>query len=107
MDGSAAIFVYQAVIGGAILISSLLGRKALGVAVVCASVWTATHIVVPWLVMLQFITIGVSGLIGLVVTTLISIGLGPLLKLVAYLIGCAMVLYFGYLLIRITVEVFR
>ena len=62
---SVAVLGYQIVIFIIIVAAASSGRKALYIAMFIASIWTATHIFVPWLMILQFCTIGFAFLIGL------------------------------------------
>ena len=59
-----AIIGYQIVIAGIIIICSFFGRTAYSFAVGGACLWTATHIFMPWLMILQYFTIGIAALIG-------------------------------------------
>jgi hypothetical protein len=59
-----AIIGYQILIAAIILICSFFGRTAYSIAVGGACLWTITHIFMPWLMVIQFITIGIASLIG-------------------------------------------
>jgi hypothetical protein len=60
-----AILIYQVVLAGIILFSALQGRKALYKSATVLSMWTLTHLFMPWLVGLQFATIVIAFFIGL------------------------------------------
>jgi hypothetical protein len=66
------IIGYQIVIALIIIIASFFGRSALGIVVFLAIIWTVTHVFVPWLMAIQFMTIGVSSLIGLLISATIN-----------------------------------
>lgn len=55
------ILIWQLVIGGGVVLVSLLfGRNALALAVVAAVIWTVVMIFTNWLMLLQFATIGLA-----------------------------------------------
>jgi hypothetical protein len=60
---------YQALIGGIILLASCFGKEILKGAVGLAALWTCTHIFAPWLMIVQFFTIAISGGIGYVIAS--------------------------------------
>ncbi len=52
------ILVYQLVIGGVILAAAIAaGKRGLWVSTAVAVAWTLSHVVMPWLMALQAITI--------------------------------------------------
>lgn len=51
------VFGYQIVIFLIIYLSAKGGRKLRNKAILILSIWTLTHVFVPWLAILQFITI--------------------------------------------------
>lgn len=59
------ILVYQLVIAGLILASATAaGKRGLWIGTAVAVVWTLTHVVVPWLMGLQAITIFLAVALG-------------------------------------------
>ena len=58
------IAIYQAVIFGIIFISALGGRKALNRTTVVLCLWTLTHVFMPWLLGVQFVTIAIAFSVG-------------------------------------------
>jgi len=60
---------YQIIIAILVIGSAQLkAKKGLYIALIFTSLWTITHIFVPWLMVLQFTTIIVSGFIGFSIT---------------------------------------
>lgn len=59
-----AIAIYQAVIFGIIVISSFGGRKILVRTTIALSLFTLTHVFMPWLVGVQFVTIAIAYGVG-------------------------------------------
>jgi hypothetical protein len=59
------IVIYQLTIAGIIIIASIIkGRAGCNLASIIAVIWTLTHIFAPWLMAIQFVTIGISYLLG-------------------------------------------
>jgi len=65
-----AILIYQLLIASIILFSALFSRRALYRASATLSMWTLTHLFMPWLMALQFGTITVAFIVGLVISKL-------------------------------------
>ena len=62
---SIAILTYQIVIAAIIVAGAFLkGRVGLKWATIAAVVWTLAHVPIPWLMLLQFITISIAYGIG-------------------------------------------
>lgn len=71
---SIPIILYQAVIALLIIGAGFTGDfKALVIITLSASAWTLTHVILPWLMILQFSTIIVSTIIGLVLCVIANI----------------------------------
>jgi uncharacterized membrane protein YccC len=64
------IALYQILIASIILITAFLSRKKYYIATVAISLWTVTHIFVAWLMAIQFGTIIIASLIGLVIVNI-------------------------------------
>lgn len=62
---SSTVFIYQFVIAG-IIIAGALFKGAIGLkwTAIGAVVWTLWHIFAPWLMLIQFFTIGIAYAIG-------------------------------------------
>lgn len=59
------ILIYQLVIAGVVIGAALLkGAIGLQWAAIGAVVWTVLHIFAPWLMLIQFFTIGIAYAIG-------------------------------------------
>lgn len=58
------VLFYQVIIFVAIFISSLKSRKVLNLITLIIALFTITHIFMPWLMVVQFITITVAYMIG-------------------------------------------
>ncbi|WJJ96348.1 hypothetical protein [Algibacter luteus] len=54
------VFIYQIVIAALIIISGYSGKKAKVITTIIIALFTITHIFMPWLMILQFITIAIS-----------------------------------------------
>lgn len=59
-----AVAIYQLVIGSIVVLSSFVGRSALYRTTLVLSLWTLTHVFMPWLLALQAATIAVAFTIG-------------------------------------------
>jgi len=58
------VLFYQVVIFGIVIISAFGGRKALNRTAVVLCLWTLTHVFMPWLLAVQFVTIAVAFSVG-------------------------------------------
>lgn len=58
------IVIYQVVIFGIIFIAALGGRKPLNRTTLALCLWTLTHVFMPWLLGIQFVTIGIAFAVG-------------------------------------------
>ncbi|PJF37909.1 MAG: hypothetical protein CUN55_19685 [Phototrophicales bacterium] len=59
------ILIYQIVIGAIIVVAAIVkGEIGLKYATIGAVVWTVFHIFMPWLMLLQFVTIALAFGIG-------------------------------------------
>lgn len=81
MEISEITLFYQLVIFSIIVLCSLWNKYAFWIAVGAACLWTSTHIFAPWLAILQYGTIIVATIIGLILlaakNTLLSLINGP------------------------------
>ncbi|GAA0285567.1 hypothetical protein GGQ92_001077 [Gracilibacillus halotolerans] len=66
MEINEIIILYQLVIFTIIVFCSLWNKYAFGIVVVATSLWTATHVFAPWLALLQYGTIIVATIVGLI-----------------------------------------
>ena len=75
------VLLYQIVIFSIIVLCSLWNKYAFWIAVGLACLWTSTHVFAPWLAILQYGTIIVATIIGLIILAtknmLLSIIHGP------------------------------
>lgn len=75
---SGAVLIYQIVIGGIIVICGALGsRKAVAIAAILAAIWTLTHVIMPPLMCVQFVTITVATALALVLASVRAKKPGP------------------------------
>ena len=54
------VFIYQIIIAAIVLISGFWGTKTKNITTIVLVIFTITHIYMPWLMILQFLTISIS-----------------------------------------------